>query len=82
MLTGKRFKLKVSTLGIETIGTHREAVQVPANEIVVVTSGPRHANSRMLDVLWNGRALLMFVEDVQARGRELDHRSGKPISDD
>lgn len=72
MLTGKRFLLKATTLGIETIGTQRDAVQIPPGETVTVVSGPTSDDSRMLDVLWNGRSIVMFVDDIQTRAREID----------
>jgi hypothetical protein len=74
VLTGKRFRLKTSTLGIETIDCHRTAVEVPANEIVTVLSGPRPDDRRMIDVSWDERTLVMFAEDIQERGQEIgDH---------
>ena len=71
MLTGKRFRLKTSTLGIETIGDHRRAVHIPADEVVVVLSGPRPDDRRMIDVLWDDRTLVMFAEDIEVRGKEI-----------
>ena len=72
MLRGKRFLLKAILLGIETIGTRRDAVQIPPGEVVTVVSGPTSDDSRMLDVLWNGRSVVMFADDIQARTREID----------
>lgn len=71
MLTGKRFRLNRATLGVETIGDQRIAVEIPALEIVLVLSGPRPDDKRMLDVLWKNRRLVMFVEDVERRGEEI-----------
>jgi hypothetical protein len=71
MLTGKRFRLTTATLGIERIDGHRTAVQVPPEEIVVVLSGPRPDDRRMVEVSWDGRTLVMFAEDVQTRGQEI-----------
>jgi hypothetical protein len=71
MWTGKRFQLKTACLGIEVAGNVREPVRIPAGEILVVTSGPTSTDSRMLDVLWNGRSLVMFVEDIKSRARDL-----------
>ncbi len=65
MLTGKRFRLKITTLGIESNDSGQVAVQVPAGSVVTVGSGPR---ARMVEVLWDERNLVMFLEDVQGRG--------------
>jgi hypothetical protein len=74
MHTGKYFRLNAPALGIETIGVRQETVQIPAGEIVTVLSGPRSDDSKMLDVLWHNRTLVMFVEDIQARGQEIGQR--------
>jgi hypothetical protein len=76
MLTGKRFRLNTAILGIETIEGQRRAVQVPSGDIVAVVSGPAPDDRRMLDVLWNDRPLVMFAEDLTARGHEIGQRSG------
>jgi hypothetical protein len=71
MLTGKRFRLKSSTLCIGTSGGKRRAVEVPEGEIVKVLSGPRPDDRRMLDIQWNSIDLTMFTDDLQARGEEI-----------
>jgi hypothetical protein len=71
LLTGKRFRLKFATLGLTLIDGRRVAVNIPAESIVEVTGGPRPNDRRMVDVLWEGQALVMFAEDVQERGQEV-----------
>jgi hypothetical protein len=71
MHTGKYFRLNAPALGIEIIGSRRETVQIPAGATVAVLSGPGSNDSRMLDVLWNDKTLVMFVEDIEAQGREI-----------
>ena len=71
MLTGKRFRLKTATVGIEKVDDERVAVLVPADIIIEVTGGPRPSDMRMVDVLWEGKALVMFLEDVQNRGEDV-----------
>ena len=68
MLTGKRFRLKTPTLEIETIDGKRTAVSVPVGAIIEVTHGPSPTDSRMLDVTWEGKALVMFHDDIKTRG--------------
>jgi hypothetical protein len=68
MLTGKRFRLVMETLGIEAVnGANRVAVMVPAGEIITVLRGPRPDDKRFVDVRWGNKNLVMFYEDVQAR---------------
>lgn len=68
MLTGRRFRLKVDTLAIDSSGKKRIAVTIPSGEIIDVIRGPRLDDQRMVDVRWDGRALVMFAEDVEGRG--------------
>ena len=75
MLTGKRFRLKVDTIAIETIGEERVAIHVPAGSIVTVESGPRPDDRRMLDVYWEGCALVMFADDIEHRGEQVSEAS-------
>jgi hypothetical protein len=73
MLSGKRFLLKASILGIRTVGAYREAVRVPEGEIVEVVSGPgpdAH-DTRFVYLLWKGQSLMMFAEDFQNRAEEI-----------
>jgi hypothetical protein len=72
--TGKHFRMNAATLGIETVGNHREAVQVPAGEVVVALSGLRSDHASMMTVRWNNKTLVMFVEDIVARGVQVDGR--------
>jgi hypothetical protein len=69
MLSGKRFHLLAETLGIEAInGNNRVAVVVPAGEVITVISGPRPDDTRLIDVVWGDKKLIMFHEDIQKRG--------------
>ncbi|HEV8147462.1 MAG TPA: hypothetical protein VGP79_13815 [Bryobacteraceae bacterium] len=69
MLTGKQFRLNVETLGIRAVpGQRGVAVPVPAGSVVTVDAGPTPIDGRTILVNWNGRQLIMFLEDVQVRG--------------
>lgn len=71
MYSGKQFRLKRTTLSIETVGDERLLVMVPTGSVVIVVSGPLPDDGRMVDVLWDGRALVMFAIDLQVRGEEV-----------
>ena len=77
MLTGKRFRLKTDTMSIGTVEDKRVAVTVPADAIIEVTGGPRPNDMRMVDVRWDGRALVMFVEDVRNRGEAVAEKRAR-----
>ena len=70
MQSGKRFKLGTPIVAVETVDGKDVAVTIPSEAIIKVISGPRHGN-RMMDVLWNGRVIMMFEVDVEERGREI-----------
>jgi hypothetical protein len=74
MLTGKRFRLEIQTMAIDTVEGKRLAVTIPAGEIIKVISGPRHGE-RMMDVLWDGRVVQMFAADVSERGTEIAEKA-------
>jgi len=72
MLSGKRFKISRETIAIETQADGRRvAIHVPQGEIVKVISGPRPDDKRMVDILWDGRTLVIFADDIQLRGEEV-----------
>jgi hypothetical protein len=72
MLSGKRFRLKAETIAIETKGDKRTALHVPAGSVITIESGPRPDDRRMLDIRWDGRKLVMFADDIQQRGEQVD----------
>jgi len=71
VFTGKRFRLSTSTLGILSENGERIAVQILKDAVVEVTSGPRPDDERMVDVVWKGKTLTMFAQDIRDRGEEL-----------
>jgi hypothetical protein len=75
MLTGKRFRLTTAILGIETIDAKRVAVEIPQGATVEVTAGPSQTDSRMVDVLWNARTVVMFAQDITERAEQLTRRA-------
>jgi hypothetical protein len=80
MLSGKRLKLGIETMAVDTVDGKRMAVTVPAEAIIKVVSGPRHGD-RMMDVLWEGRVVQMFAVDVEERGTEVMERSVRTFID-
>jgi hypothetical protein len=72
MLTGKRYRLNAPTLAIESKGDERIAVTLLAGETIEVARGPRHDDSRMVDIRCNGRELAIFAADLYARGDYID----------
>ena len=76
MLTGKRFKLRKSTLAIAFINGESLRVNVPTRTILQVISGPGDGG-QLVEVLWEDRTVRMFAVDLISRGTEIPERSAK-----
>jgi hypothetical protein len=61
------FRLDRQTIGIDSSGEGHVCVLVPKGAIVTVIGGPLDGN-RMVDVKWERATIMMFVEDLRARG--------------
>ncbi len=44
---------------------------IPAGETARVLSGPCPDDRRLVDVLWGNRNLIIFVQDLESRGEEI-----------
>jgi hypothetical protein len=71
------FKLGKPTLALDIVNGKRVVVTVPTGAIVEVVSGPTDEDGRLIDVIWDGRAVRMFALDVRERGTEIRARSAK-----
>jgi hypothetical protein len=54
---------------------HKIPITIPMGAEVEVTDGPLDGN-RLLDVLWEGKAVMMFTTDIRERGERVDGASG------
>jgi len=75
MLTGKRYRLNAATLAIDSSGNKRTAITMMEGEIIEVLKGPRPDDTRMVDVKWNGKELVIFVQDLYDRGEYIGGRT-------
>jgi hypothetical protein len=69
MHTG-RFKLDKTTLAIGDVNGKRVAVTIPAGDTVKLIADQRPGDI-MVDVLWDGRIVAMYAEDLKQRGVEI-----------
>ena len=74
MPTGQRFTLARPTIAIDTAGGKRAAITIPKEALIEVISDLRSGDS-MIDVLWNGRVVLMFAADVAEREAEIKEKT-------
>ena len=70
MSPGKPFELRKPTGAIENIDGKRVAIAVPQGAVVKIMAGPNGGDD-LLDVLWEGRVLVMFAVDLREIGKEL-----------
>jgi hypothetical protein len=70
MLTGKKFRLTSATIGVVATSEEKTVVRIPRGAAVQVLSGPI-GNDRMLDVLYEGQTLMMFVDDIVHGAEEI-----------
>jgi hypothetical protein len=72
MLTGRRFELTAPTLILDISNSkHVATITVPVGAILKVVSGPSSERDRMVEVMWEGRLVMMFAIDLTVRGREI-----------
>ena len=69
--TGKTLHLTACILGIDSADGHRTAVMIPEGATVQAASDPTQSDIRLVDVLWDGRTLAVFAEDLFQRGKEI-----------
>ena len=79
MLTGKRFKLEEPGLGFDSIDDRWTPILVPAGATVKIISDPTNSHG-MVNVLWDGRELAMFLFDIDLTGKETVEPSPSPES--
>ena len=66
--SGEKFRVATTTLGVDSsTGEHGVTVIIPADAIIQVLNAPRLDDTQMVDVLWEGRPLTMFVQDILRR---------------
>ena len=74
MLTGKRFELEEGGLGFDSIDGNWKPMLVPARATVKIISDPTDGHG-MVNVLWEGKELAMFLFDIDLTGKEIEEQS-------
>ena len=75
MFIARRFRIHKETLAVGIVDGEPKAVILPAEAILRVVSGPTGQGDRMVDVMWDGQTVTMFVIDLQERGTEIKGKS-------
>jgi hypothetical protein len=71
MLTGKCFRLTRAVLGLEKLQGKRCATTIPEGALIRIL-GPAPEDQRMVEVLWLGQHLAMFLIDIEERGEQVN----------
>jgi hypothetical protein len=61
-----RYRLIEPILAMFAVDGHHDTVTVPSGE-VVHTDGETFNGDKLTDVLWNGKKMMMFTEDLRNR---------------
>lgn len=71
-MKGKSFRINLPTLGILSPNGdgHRLPITIPRAAIVTVAE--EIDGDRLVDVLWDGQAVMMFTQDIRMRGTLVD----------
>jgi hypothetical protein len=78
--SGERFRIVTALIGVDYTGDRGVTVIIPADATIEVVSGPRLDNTRMVDVLWEGRPLSMFIQDILGRCQRVSASAGDSSS--
>ena len=68
---GNSYRLSIATLAIIKLHGQNCPTTVPSGSIVKVVNGPLNGN-RLVDITWDGKAIMMFACDIRERGVKLE----------
>ena len=72
MLSSKMYRLDQDTVSLETIGSRKQIVRLRKDAVVqVLNVGLGPEGRQMARVLWEGKTLEMFAEDIEQRGKAI-----------
>lgn len=71
MRTSESYKLKGEILGVALEDESGARVMIPKGSTVTVVGGTLQG-ARMMDVTWNGKAIMIFAQDLRERGQSID----------
>jgi hypothetical protein len=72
MLDGECFRFTIATLSVDP--ETKKTVLIPKGEIVKISNIRSEHETRMVGVVWNGRILLLFAEDIENRCEQVAKR--------
>jgi len=70
-LRGQRYRLNSPTLAIIQHDGQNSPTTIPNGAVVKVVNGPLDGN-RLVDVMWEGKTVMMFTTDIRERCVKLE----------
>ncbi len=70
-MRGQRFRFHTPTLAILAQDGHKIRIMIPQGAMVEVEAGPLDG-TRLVDVRWEGKIVMMFTIDLRERGARID----------
>jgi hypothetical protein len=70
-VTGETYRINKAVLSIHSADGQRMPLVIPVGAWVVVENGPLDG-TRMVDVNWDGKTVMMFTADLRERGTLLE----------
>lgn len=67
----EQYRLKIPTLAIMSHAGQNLPITIPQGGMVVVVNGPLDG-TRLVDVEWEGKTVMMFPTDVRERGERIN----------
>src|SRR5579859_5568749 len=67
MCRGQLYRITAPTIALERCGWGTKMFHIPRGAIITIQSEPS-AGSRLVEVLWDARAMMMFTLDLRQRG--------------
>jgi hypothetical protein len=61
-----RYRLTAPVLAVFAVDGHHESATVPAGTIVDLDGKPFNGE-RLMDVVWDGRKVMMFTDELRAK---------------
>jgi hypothetical protein len=71
MVHNQPYRVRETTFAILSLDGSRIPVTLPVNALVLLIDGPLDGN-RLVEIIWEGKILLMFTQDMRDRCDELD----------
>jgi hypothetical protein len=78
--SGEKFRVVKALIGDDYTGVHEVTVVIPDDGIIQVVGGPRLGHTGMVDILWEGRPITVFVQDIQGRYQRVSESAGNSSS--